>query len=221
VCAQFFHAHLSSPLAPLFFQGFLMRKVLSSTVLGTVLGLALLTTGCKKENKDAAAGSAAAAVAAAGEAAGSAAAAAGSAAVAAGSAAVAAGEAAGSAAVAAGEAAGAAAAAPGARPASVTDADVAMAEKMVSLMEKLSSGVTDAGADCAKAAASIKSVGGEISAVMDEGKKMEERLKGDDAAKKWFEGTYAPKVMGPMTKMMGSPCANDKGVQEAMSSLKM
>jgi hypothetical protein len=198
-----------------------MRKVLSSTVLGTALGLALLTAGCKKENKDAAAGSAAAAVVAAGEAAGSAAAAAGSAA--AGSAAAVAGEAAGSAAVAVDEAAVAAAGAgaPGARPASVTDGDVAMAEKMVSLMEKLSSGVTDAGADCVKAAAAIKSIGGEISTVMEDGKKMEERLKGDEAAKKWFEGTYAPKVMGPMTKMMGSPCANDKGVQEAMSALKM
>jgi hypothetical protein len=111
--------------------------------------------------------------------------------------------------------------APGPRPASVTDQDVALADKMVSLMEKLSTNVVDAGTDCAKVAAAIKSIGVELSSVMNEGKKMEERLKGDEAAKKWFEGTYAPKVMGPMTKLMGSPCANDKGVQEAMAALKM
>jgi hypothetical protein len=190
-----------------------MRKVLFTTLLG----LALATVGCKKENKGEAAGSAAAAVAAAGTAAG---AAAGSAA----GAAVAAGEAVGSA---AGEAAAAAVAAmppagdPGPRPASITDVEVALAEKMVATMTKLSDGVVAAGADCAKAATAIKSVGPELSSIMEEGKKMEEKLKTDDAAKQWFEKSYGPKVMGPMSKVMGSPCASDKGVQEAMTSLKM
>lgn len=182
-----------------------MRKVLFSTLLG----LALAATACKKENKEAAPAP-------------------GSAAPAAGSAAPAgektaeptapAGDTA-PAAVAPGEPAPAAD--PGPRPASVTDADVAMAEKLVGTIEKMGNSLAEAGTDCAKMAASIKAFAPEMSAVMEEGKKFDERLKNDEAAKKWFEATYAPKVMGTMGKLMGNPCMQDKAVQEAMASTKM
>ena len=110
---------------------------------------------------------------------------------------------------------------PGPRPASITDADVAMAEKLVGAIEKMAGNLNEAGADCAKFAAAIKASSSEMSAVMEEGKKFDERLKSDEAAKKWFEATYAPKVMGTMGKLMTNPCINDKAVQEAMASAKM
>jgi hypothetical protein len=113
------------------------------------------------------------------------------------------------------------AAAPGPRPASITDADVALADKLVGAIEKMASNLIEAGTDCAKFAAAVKSSSSEMSAVMEEGKKFDERLKSDDAAKKWFEATYAPKVMGTMGKLMTNPCINDKAVQEAMASAKM
>jgi len=182
-----------------------MRKVFFSTLLG----IALATTGCKKENKEAAPAT-------------------GSAAPAAGSAAAGgektaeptapAGETAPS--IAPGEPA-APAADPGPRPASITDADVAMAEKLVGAIEKMAGNLNEAGADCAKFAAAIKSSSSEMSAVMEEGKKFDERLKSDEAAQKWFEATYAPKVMSAMSKLVANPCINDKAVQEALGSAKM
>lgn len=183
-----------------------MRKVFFSTLLG----IALATTGCKKESKDAAP-------------------AAGSAAPAAGSAAPAGEKTAEPTPAPAGDTAPAAVAPgeptpsadPGPRPASVTDADVAVAEKLIGTIEKMANGLNDAGTDCAKMAASIKAMAPEMSSTMEEGKKFDERLKNDEAAKKWFEATYAPKVMATMSKLMGNPCMQDKAVQEAMAATKM
>jgi hypothetical protein len=110
---------------------------------------------------------------------------------------------------------------PGPRPASITDADVAVAEKIVVAFEKLAASLNDAGTDCAKFAAAIKSSSSAMSAVMAEGKKFDERLKSDEAAKKWLEATYAPKVMASMNKLMTNACMQDKAVQDAMSAMEM
>ncbi len=184
-----------------------MRKVLFTTLLG----IALAITGCKKENKDAAAGSAAPA--------------AGSAAPAA-----AGGEAktteptapaADPTAVAPGEPAPAPAADPGPRPASLSDDDIALADKLVTAIEKMASSINAAGTDCPKVAEAIKSMSGEMTTIAEQGKKLNEKMESDEAAKKWFEATYAPKVMGTMGKVMNNTCFADKAVQDAMASIKM
>ena len=186
-----------------------MRKVLFSTLLG----IALAVTGCKKENK------------AADPAAGSAAPAAGSAAPAAGDttapAVAPAGDTTAPAAVAPGEPAPAAAEAPGPRPASLSDEDIALADKLVGAIEKMANGINEAGTDCPKVAAAIKSMSGEMSSIAEQGKKLNEKIEGDPAAKKWFEATYAPKVMDKMGKVMSNTCFSDKAVQDAMASIKM
>jgi hypothetical protein len=187
-----------------------MRKVLFSTLLG----IALAVTGCKKENK------------AADPATGSAAPATGSAAPAAADttapAAAPAGDTTAPAAVAPGEPAPAAAGeAPGPRPASLSDEDIALADKLVGAIEKMANGINEAGTDCPKVAAAIKSMSGEMSSIAEQGKKLNEKIEGDPAAKKWFEATYAPKVMDKMGKVMSNTCFSDKAVQDAMASIKM
>jgi hypothetical protein len=186
-----------------------MRKVFFSTLLG----IALATAGCKKENKAApAAGSAAAGSAAAGSAA------------AGGEKTVAPAGDSTPTAVAPGEPAGCetpAAADPGPRPASLSDADIALADKLVGTIEKMATAISDAGTDCPKVAAAIKSMSAEMTSVAEQGKKLDERISGDEAAKKWFEATYAPKVMATMSKVSSNTCFTDKAVQEAMASVKM
>jgi hypothetical protein len=186
-----------------------MRKVLFTTLLG----IALATTGCKKENKDAAKTEPAAAAAPVG---GDTAAKAAPAGAETAPTAVAPGEPAP-----AGDPAAAAAADPGPRPASLTDADIALADKLVGTIEKMATAINDAGTDCPKVATAIKSMSGEMSSVAEEGKKLDERIAGDESAKKWFEATYAPKVMATMNKVMNNSCFSDEAVQKAMASVKM
>ncbi|MEZ4364036.1 MAG: hypothetical protein R3B48_27940 [Kofleriaceae bacterium] len=186
-----------------------MRKVLFTTLLG----IALATVGCKKENKDAAA---------AGSAAGEAVAAAGEAAKMAGEAAGAAGEAAKM----AGEAAAAAAAAvpsedPGPRPASLTDEDVAIFDKMVGSIETMTKSIEAAGSECPKVAEAIKAISNDVNAIAEQGKKLDEKMQADEAAKSWFEKTYAPRFMGAFQSFQANPCARDAAVLEAMATLKM
>lgn len=184
-----------------------MRKVLFTTLLG----IALATTGCKKEDKAAAKTDPAATTAPVGGDTATKTAPAG-------------GETAPTA-VAPGEPAPAgdtpATADPGPRPASLTDADIALADKLVGTIEKMAGAINDAGTDCPKVATAIKSMSAEMTSVAEEGKKLDERIAGDEAAKKWFEATYAPKVMATMNKVMNNTCFSDKAVQEAMASVKM
>ncbi len=110
---------------------------------------------------------------------------------------------------------------PGPRPASLSDEDIALADKLVGTIEKMAGAINAAGTDCPKVASAIKSMSGEMSSIAEQGKKLDEKIQSDAAAKKWFEATYAPKVMGTMSKVMGNTCFSDKAVQEAMASVKM
>ncbi|MEZ4364035.1 MAG: hypothetical protein R3B48_27935 [Kofleriaceae bacterium] len=105
------------------------------------------------------------------------------------------------------------------RPASITDADVGLADRLLDLMSKMSAGVVNAGSDCAQAAAEIRAVVPEFQTLAAEGKVMDERMKDDAVAKKWFDDTYGPKFTEIVGKMMSAPCMQDPAVQEAMGSL--
>lgn len=193
-----------------------MRKVLFTTLLGLTVAL----TGCKKEAKDtAAAGSGSAVAPAAGtNPAGGTMPAAGE--VPPGGTPTPAADPTAPAAIAPGEPAPAGED-PGPRPASLSDADIALADKLVGTIEKMAGAINEAGTDCPKVATAIKSMSGEMSSIAEQGKKLDEKIQNDAAAKKWFEATYAPKVMGTMSKVMGNTCFSDKAVQEAMASVKM
>lgn len=187
-----------------------MRKVFFTSLLGIALAL----TGCKKENKDAApAGSAAAGSGSAGSAAP-------------------AGDTGAKTVPPSGDPApsiapgeppaveNAAPADPGPRPAALTDDDIALADRLIGTLEKMATSINSAGSDCPKVASAIKAMSNEMNSVAEEGKKLDARISGDADAKKWFEATYGPKVMGTMSKVMNNSCFGDKDVQAAMANIK-
>ncbi len=110
---------------------------------------------------------------------------------------------------------------PGPRPAALTDEDIALADRLVVAIDKMANGINAAGTDCPKVAEVIESMSGELTAIAERGKKLNEKMQSDQAAKKWFEATYAPKVMGSMGEVMNNTCFGDKAVQDAMGSIKM
>lgn len=110
---------------------------------------------------------------------------------------------------------------PGPRPASLSDEDIAIADQVVAGIEKMTNAIATAGADCPKVAAAIKAMSGDMAAIAERGKKLDAKMASDEPAKKWFEATYAPKVMSLMGKVMNNACFEDKAVQEAMSAIEM
>lgn len=112
-----------------------------------------------------------------------------------------------------------AAPAAGARPAVVTDADIALVEKLLAVMTKMADNVGKAGSDCQAAAAAIRAVTPEVQAIGLEVKKMDEHLKTDPNAEKWFEAVYGERVNASLAPMATSACMQDPAVSQAMQSL--
>lgn len=176
-----------------------MKRMMIALVIPAVLGLG----ACKKEEKGAGTGSAAATAAATGAASGTAAAT-------------------GTAAAPTGDqpATGAPAAPAGDRPAIVTDEMAGLAEKLVGEMEAMGKGLTAAGSDCAKGAEAIKASMEKMKPIVADAKKHEAAMK-DPAAEEWFKKTYESRMMGAMGGMMtlAAACQSDPAFAEAMKSM--
>ncbi len=175
-----------------------MKRMMIALVIPAALGLA----ACKKEEKGAGTGTAAATGAATATAAAT------------GSAAPTGDQ------PATGAAAATGAAPAGDRPAVVTDEMAALAEKLVGEMEAMGKGLSAAGSDCAKGAEAIKASMEKMKPIAAEAKKHEAAMK-DPAAEEWFKKTYESRMMGAMGGMMtlAAACQSDPAFADAMKSM--
>lgn len=118
------------------------------------------------------------------------------------------------------EPAAAAPAPAGERPPSITEADVALAENTIAVMSKLGAAVAEAGADCARAAAAVRTLTPELRANLEGGRALEAKLRSDPAARSWFERTYNPRLGTAAAPILASACQSDAAFAAAMNELE-
>jgi hypothetical protein len=107
----------------------------------------------------------------------------------------------------------------GDRPATVTDDMVASADRVFEVLTKTVDDVAAAGKDCKAIAAALRKHLEPMKAIAPEANKLED-IK-DEAARKWFENKYGPKLAENNDKMKAvMACKDDADVQAAMGEMK-
>lgn len=106
------------------------------------------------------------------------------------------------------------------RPPALTDADVELAERTIAIMGKLGAAVAAAGADCPRAAESVRALLPELRANLDAGRALDAKLRSDPAARAWFERTFNPRLGAAAAPILASACQSDPVFAAAMSELE-
>ncbi len=107
------------------------------------------------------------------------------------------------------------------KPDSVKPSHVAVADKIVAAANKFGDDLAATKGDCKKATGVLKTGGGPLKAVMAETDKLQQELKGDQAAMQWFQQTYGPKMMSGLQKVGAvlQQCSSDKEFAATFESL--
>lgn len=110
---------------------------------------------------------------------------------------------------------------PAKKPDSVQDKHVEVADKIVATADKFGDDLQATKGDCKKATGVLKTGGGPLKDLMGQTEKLQEELKGDQAAMMWFQQTYGPKMMTALQKVGAvlQQCSSDKEFAAAFESL--
>jgi hypothetical protein len=110
---------------------------------------------------------------------------------------------------------------PGKKPDSVKDSHVKVADNIVSAANKFAGDLESTKGDCKKATGVVKTGGVPLKKAIEETDKLQNELKGDQAAMMWFQQTYGPKMMGAIQKMgqVVQKCSTDKEFAAAFQGL--
>jgi hypothetical protein len=110
---------------------------------------------------------------------------------------------------------------PGKKPDSVKDSHVKVADNIVTAANKFAGDLEAAKGDCKKATGVVKTGGVPLKKAIEETDKLQNELKGDQAAMQWFQQTYGPKMMGAIQKMgtVVQKCSTDKEFAAAFQGL--
>ena len=110
---------------------------------------------------------------------------------------------------------------PAKKPDSVKDKHVEVADKIVATADKFGEDLQAAKGDCKKATGVLKTGGPALKNLMGETDKLQQDLKGDQAAMMWFQQTYGPKMMTALQKVGAvlQQCSSDKEFAAAFESL--
>jgi hypothetical protein len=112
-------------------------------------------------------------------------------------------------------------AAPVQKPDSVKDKHVKVADDIVATANKFGEDLQATKGDCKKATGVLKTGGPGLKNLMGETDKLQQDLKGDQAAMMWFQQTYGPKMMTALQKVGAvlQQCSSDKEFAAAFESL--
>jgi hypothetical protein len=107
------------------------------------------------------------------------------------------------------------------KPDSVKDKHVKVADNIVAAANKFGEDLQATKGDCKKATGVLKTGGGPLKQMMGETDKLQEELKGDQAAMMWFQQNYGPKMMTALQKVGAvlQQCSSDKEFAAAFESL--
>ena len=110
---------------------------------------------------------------------------------------------------------------PAQKPDSVQDKHVAVADKIVAAANKFGDDLAATKGDCKKATGVLKTGGGPLKDLMEQTDKLQNDLKGDQAAMMWFQQSYGPKMMTALQKVGATlqQCSSDKEFAAAFESL--
>ncbi len=110
---------------------------------------------------------------------------------------------------------------PAQKPDSVKDKHVEVADKIVATANKFGEDLQATKGDCKKATGVLKTGGPALKSLMGETDKLQQELKGDQAAMMWFQQTYGPKMMTALQKVGAvlQQCSSDKEFAAAFESL--